>query len=1071
MRVYLVLAVLSLIGIVCAFQLPVSLFPNSSKPKVSVRVGSNLAPDAFMRNYGRYLEESFRAIRRGPLEVENIEATYSAQNASYDIDFKWGGDSDEAVREVQAVFNGWLGRLPPECKDRYSVWGGSDEGGFLALSFFSQERSLTEIHQILEPVLAPRLARVRGASSAELFNPQRRQVLVELRPEALAALQLFPSDIANAIVHSVDSFAGGSIVMKDANLRIEFPRVVQSVEEFKHIQIATPAGRAVSLGEIARVDLTLPSDSTRLFKTSGASSVILFASPKPGGNIKAMAEEVKDIVKEVMPGLPKDIQYREIVDPSEFIRSAVFNVGKEVALAAGLAVIILFLFVGNLKNVVTAAIEIPLSLVLAFILMRLTGMNLNLISLGGLALSAGMNVDASVVVMENIFRHFDKAQQDQPGKKFNFEERLQIITKAVHEVQFAVIASTIASLVVFIPLAFTSELSYAILGDLAKAVVFSHGFSAIVALILVPTIRLHLMKNGMTHEQPSLFEGVLLWLENTYSRVLAYFLENKRWKLVSYAGLMALFALLITVVVPRLPREVIGKPDTDWLTLSVNTSGNSVTRQMEAQTEEIENQLLSKFGDKIAYTFTQMSRPNNSFIMFRLKDKHDMKEMWKQAEEIFVNTPTTQYWIDAWNPSEMQLPNPPDFEATVRGLDNEAMATLTRDVVDELQERKLFQSVWGRPNPSADSSVIVRPRSEQFPLLQAQGMRLTLSDLADLTRTATDGQTVMRLDFDNEDMAIFMRFDQKYVTTAEELGALPIGIGSRIVPLKALASVERDTGKIAIRRRNGQQIFTIEGRGKKDDTAKTEQGVKVATDVVNRWPQIESERKAKFLAANSATTSDATTSPTDSAKPAIEVNTASNKAAPTIEVEDSKRELNSALKQLAVAVSLSIVLIFLTMVFQFGSIMNSLLVLVAVPLGFIGVIISLFVFQSSLSLNSLLGVILLNGLSVANSIILVDFLQRKVKEGVAPRLAAIEVARVRLRPILMTSMTTGLGMLPIALGLGEGGKILQPLGIAVAGGLVFSMTTTLFIVPALQVSWIEWTQKRARANPEELEHA
>ena len=152
------------------------------------------------------------------------------------------------------------------------------------------------------------------------------------------------------------------------------------------------------------------------------------------------------------------------------------------------------------------------------------------------------------------------------------------------------------------------------------------------------------------------------------------------------------------------------------------------------------------------------------------------------------------------------------------------------------------------------------------------------------------------------------------------------------------------------------------------------------------------------------------------------------------------------------------------MVFQFGSLMNAALVLVAIPLGFIGVAISLYVCGSTLSLNSMLGTILLNGLAVANSIILVDFLQRKVKEGLAPKLAAVEVARARLRPILMTSLTTGLGMLPIALGMGEGGKILQPLGIAVAGGLVFSMVTTLFVVPSLQVSWIEWSRTRGRAN-------
>ncbi len=183
-----------------------------------------------------------------------------------------------------------------------------------------------------------------------------------------------------------------------------------------------------------------------------------------------------------------------------------------------------------------------------------------------------------------------------------------------------------------------------------------------------------------------------------------------------------------------------------------------------------------------------------------------------------------------------------------------------------------------------------------------------------------------------------------------------------------------------------------------------------------------------------------------------------------IMIEDSQKELNLALKQLGVATSLSILLIFITMVFQFGDVINSLLVLVAIPLGFIGVLLSLFIFHSTLSLNSLLGVILLNGISVANSIILVDFLNQEVKKGVSPMLAAPEVGKRRLRPILMTSLTTALGMLPLALGIGEVGKILQPLGIAVVGGLGFSLAMTLFVVPALQVSYLEFKNKPSRSG-------
>lgn len=572
-RVYLILGILSVIGIWSAWKLPVSLFPNSSKPTATICMNIDLAPAAFLQSYGYDIEGQLSNIRRGNLEIEKLVANYNPKDVCYQLEFKWGGDPDEALREVQTTVAGFSARLPESTRDRISVYTDREGGGFLALMFYSQERSLNEVYQLLEPVLAPKLALLEDSKDAFLFNPQKREVQIQLKPEALASAGLVPNQVAYAVVRALDSYGGGSLTKDAGTLRIEFPSAVGSIDDVHRIQVPTPAGRSVALGEIATIDLAVPMDSARSFKVSGVSSVMLWASPKPGGNVKAMAEQILRIIHETLPTLPKDIQYKTLVDPSEFIRSAVNNVAKEVAVAAGLAVIILFLFVGNLRNVATAAIEIPLSLVLAFILMRISGMNLNLISLGGLALSAGMNVDASVVVMENIFRHLEEKK----ALAHTLEGRVRIIVDAVKEVQFAVIASTIASLVVFLPLAFTSALSYAILGDLAKAVVFSHGFSAIVALILVPTIRLHLMRKGMPHESPGLFERPLQAVERAYGRALKSFLERPKWKIASYVALAALFGVLIAFVAPRLPREVIGKPDTDWVVMGINTNGNTST--------------------------------------------------------------------------------------------------------------------------------------------------------------------------------------------------------------------------------------------------------------------------------------------------------------------------------------------------------------------------------------------------------------------------------------------------------------------------------------------------------------
>lgn len=1037
LRVYLALALLSIIGIVSAYQLPVSLYPNSSKPAVSLCVGTNLSPEAFLRSYGETIENQLRAIRRGPTEVERVVARYRPKRTCFDTQFRWGGDPDEATREAKNVAANIRGFLPDESRELIWVYSTSRSQGFFAASFYSNERSLTELYRILEPAIVPKLTALKDTQEPDLWNPQKKQILIELRPEALARFELMPQTVTQAVARALESYGGGSLTVDGGTINLDFPRTVNTLDHLKILQIPVPKGRSVSLGDIARVDLGVPLDSTQSFKTSGTQSLILFAQPKPGGNVKAMAEDIKSVIDTSLVNLPKDIQYRVLVDPSEFIRSAVNNVGREVGIAAGLAVFVLFLFVGNIKNVATAAIEIPLSLILAFILMRFSGMNLNLISLGGLALSAGMNVDASVVVMENIFRHFE----EHGNRHLNFEERLRIIVEAVAEVRFAVVASTIASLVVFLPLAFTSELSNAILGDLAKAVVFSHAFSAIVALILVPTIRLQLMKNGMTHEKPSLLENPLRRLEHAYSRALGRYLEARWLSRFVLMGIVVLLAALVAFVVPRLPREVIGKPDTDWLVVSISTVGNTLVRQQEVQTDQIEQQLLGILGDRVTYTFTEVYRADSSDIMLRLKDKHEMAHALSELSEKFPNSPLITYNFDSWNPAELPLPDPPVFQLSVKGNDLREMADTARDVSERLQEQKWFNRVSVDPNLGKEESLMIRPRLDQWMMLASQGVRMTQSELADLTRTATAGQKLATIDFNGEKMAIFARYPENYTTTPEELAALPLGVGGKILPLKALASVRLEPSQPPILRENGREAYMINARGKPGERAETKKAVAKANEFIEKW----------------------TASSAGIRKPASDG--VETKVPPTIQIEDAQRDLTEALHQLGIAVSLSILLIFLTMVFQFGNIMNSLLVLVSVPLGFIGVLISLWVFKSSLSLNSMLGVILLNGLAVANSIILVDFLQKKVREGVAPKLAAVEVARVRLRPILMTSLTTGLGMLPIALGHGEGGKILQPLGIAVAGGLAFSMVTTLFIVPSLQVSWIEWRAKHARPAP------
>lgn len=1017
-RVYLFVGLFAVLGIVMGFQLPISLFPNSTKPLIATRLQyGSMSASEFLYQYGSRLESEFDSILESDLQIEQIEARYNTNDVLYKIQFKWGVDPQKALQRIKDIMNSMSSQWPLETRNNYWVnyWG--NNSGFLALSFYSHERSTNEVYDILDPVLSPLLQKVPDADNPVLWNPGEQVVKVELDSQLLAQLGLMPTQIENIILDGLNAMKGGNITLGQSILPVELPRKINSIEDFNNLLVPVN-NHYIPLSRIAHIGLQKNTQQQKIFKTNGSESLILFANPINGGNVKKMSEDIFKIIEQIMPNIPNDIKYRPLVDPSEFIRSSIQNVFHEVFLAAGMAVIVLFLFIGSLKNTITAAIEIPLSMVLAFILMKLTGMNINLISLGGLALSAGMNVDASVVVMENIFRHLETVKG-----KLNFQDKLNIISQAVSEVQLPVIASTIASLVVFLPLAFTSDLTNAILGDLAKAVVFSHGFSMFVALFLVPTIRLQLItsksnKSDFKQEDKSPIEHQIKWLEKRYLELLEFFISHSKvkWSMISVLGLG--LVILPFLIVPQLKKEVIGTADTDWIMLGLNTSTNTTIAQMDHLITKQEDIVLKHLNDSILYTFTQIRGANQGHIMLRLKDKSKMNDIWKDLENQFQDTPSIKYWVAPWNPSELPIPDPQLLKIVISGNSPEERQLATTLLLKKLYDKDYYPRTWSDPSDERQEQVVYTPIQERFVALGQAGIGLYPESLTEMTRILSEGKILTkRLNFGNKDYEILLQYKEQG-QTIEGLQSIPVKVNDHYYPLKAFFHIKRTVKSPDILRINTQEQSIIYGDDKKGQEVDNPKTLALVSQIVKETQeQIKNDSRFKSL--------------------------------PIITMEDAQVDLNQALEQLAIAIGLSILLIFLTLIFQMGNIFHTAIVMTAIPTGVLGVLTSLFIFNSTISLNSALGVILLNGISVANSIIIVDFTRKLIQKGYHPEMAILLAAQKRMRPILITSLTTILGMLPIALGMGEGGKILQPLGISVAGGLWVSMIFTFFIVPLL----------------------
>lgn len=1019
LRVYIILGALAIWGIVSGLQLPISLFPNSSQITISVNIPlGSLSSQQFFEAYGNDLESNLQGMKIESIAVKELRAEYRNQNANYQITFEWGADPEKAQSDVRNLVNSRMASASEDIRRGIAVYSWSENRGFFAISFYSPMRSLDDLYQTLEPMITPLKSKIEDAGDFGLFNPSSKEVSITLIPEKLAQYEITTVQIQQAIENSVVGLTGGTLKLGEKDYLINLPKNTPTFEQLSQVRVSAAGRPAIFLKDIAKITMGVSKNNRQKFKTSGVESLILFASPKEGGNIKQMADQIMTQMEILKKQWPADVEFKILVNPAEFINSSVMSVVHEVFLAAFLAVIVLFLFLGSFKNVITAAIEIPLSLLMAFILMRLAGMNLNLISLGGLALSAGMNVDASVVVLENIVRHFE----DKVGK-LSYQEKLQTVIAAVNEVRLPIIASTLASLVVFFPLIFTQGLTHSLLGDLAKAVIFSHGLSAVVALVLVPTIRLQLLSMGQNLESKSPVEGIILKIENFYRKTLETFLNSKKWQRGVFGGVILLLPILFFLVIPRLNKEVIGKPDSDWLIIGVSSPSFSTMKQLESELDDLEASIDKNFGDEKLYTFTQIQGSHDGNIMVRMKNKDKILKMVEKAEELYKNTSTKFYWAESWNPSELSIPDPPQYRLEITGGDPIKRLEAAQDIQALLLENGVFDKV--RVTPTADKEKEIRV--QQFVESGAASEVLSKYELSHYLRVATDGVYAEKIFLKQQEMPIYLRLSNDEVSSVDQLKAFPIGFEGRLIPLGALANITLEDRAPRIYREDQKSLIVLTGRLNKAQLAQAKERVKQAHEVL-----------VKYKAGRSVKNPDLPT---------------------LVEVQPDK-ELQASLDQLKWAVAISIALVFLTMVIQLGDFVHSLLVLVAIPLGFIGVLVSLFVFSSTLSLNSGLGTILLNGIAVANSIILVDFIRKLHEEGKDAKTATVEASLARLRPILMTSMTTVLGMLPIALGLGEGGKILQPLGIAVCGGLWVSMLLTLYIVPALQYLYLHSKEKK-----------
>lgn len=1004
-KVYFTLLALITVGFVAAQRLPVTLFPNSSKPEFHINVGLvNLTYGDFYNQYGDVFRENLKKLEG----IDHITVEGRSSSLSYDLEFKWGVDAKKAEREIQMAVESFRPRVPQEMQNLISYGRNSSNNAFYMASISSPDGQLSTLKKHLEPLLLAPIKAFDGVENVGLFDPNWTNIYITIDPESAATYHIDIFRLNKYIDSVITPISPGRLTLKDESYQILIKNKVEDFAQLEDLDLAPLGKPGLRLKDIAKVELRTSLAGLPIYKTDGKSSLILSVDPTDNADLKTLFANVNKHLKKSQSEWPKGVTYSVLLDPGVFINAAVLDVYESMFFGGVFAVLILLLFVGSFKLTMFSAIEIPISMLLAFILMYFFDVGINLVSLGGLALAAGMNVDASVVMVENILRHFELNIKS--GKA-----RLDIILDAVNEVKWPIVSSTLASVIVFLPLSMTSGITYAILGDLAKAVVFSHLFSAVVAIILVPTIRLQMMSDAPeTNRVSEIFNIYYERFVGLYKKMLSFLLYSQFRRMTFVVSVFLIVIAGTAFLFPKIKKEIIAVPTTDLLYISASIQKAENTEEADQLVAPFEKVLREELGHYLKFTLTQIYSANGGGIILKLKDKREMEKAISEIEKRLVSTPTLQFRVHPWNASKLPLPNPPDYSIFISGKEN-ARIEYAEKLLRELKGTHLFN--WVVNTVRRNTQIILNP---DFNLLNTLSINQgpNYSDLGQLVSTSIRELGIGLVKNGEDTKYVYLTFPDKWFATAEDFASLPVMASNFVLPLSALTDIKIED--------------VVTGMMVKDDQVMTQ--VYGYLDRNAEKDKAETDAKVKELIAKVEKPSDL-----------------------QVTIEDSDVEIDKSLKGLVWAFLISLALIASIIYWQFESVRDVFIVKAAIPLGFLGVAISLYIFKSTVSINSLLGVILLAGIAVNNSILLVAFFRDLRRQGVPAVTAAIESASVRLRPILITSLTTILAMAPIAMGWGAGAEVLQPLGIAVSFGMIFSTGLTLFVIPCLEVIFADKT--------------
>lgn len=1011
----MVMLLIITIGLLSYARLPVNLYPDFSVPVIAVQLlYPGASPDSVADQVSKPVEDALVSLSG----VKHITSN-SYENANLiTVEFETGVDVDVAEQDVRSKVNTVLPTLPSEVEEPLFFKFDPQEIPVITLAVFSKgERNPVELRKVMEDDILPQLQRIQGVGSTTVSGGQERQINVLLDLEKLQARQILPAMVNRAIEQANINRGLGSVSAGDLDITLRAPSMLQKPQDIAKIQIT---GTPYRIGDVATIEDSI-AEIESYARLDGRDAVSIQIIKRSDANIVAVAHDVREALTNIFAEYP-DLEYYIPRDSSTFVEDSVHGAIEELLVASIAAMIVVFLFFRNVRNTIVTMIGLPVIMIGTFAAVSAFGLTINVITLMGLSLSVGLVIDDAIVVRENIFRH---AEMGEPP--------IIASSRGTAEVSLSVLAMTLTLIAVFVPVTFTTGIPGIIFKSFGLTVASAMAISLFEAFTLAPMTSARLFKESRkAHDQKVIPEehdlseteeiehdlsedvGVM---GRFYEKLLGWSLNHR----LSIVGITIVIFVLSLVVASGLKFSFFPSSDRGSFIVGYELSPGSPlekTNELALQAEAILMQ-----DPQIEAVMTTVGggggggggTAERGEIFVKLHEEHDpTQQVIERIRPQLDFLPTLAFGQEGHGGNSSQ----------VTGRDIQLQINTTRPLEELIPFLQTLKTEAGGIDGVVDIDTTYKPGKPEIQVhanpSKIGDLGITNDDIASSVRTLINGTKAAVFRKDGEDTDIFVRLkpgDRADVTAIKSI-SVPGPNGSQ--PLGSLIDITFDAGPTTIRRydRANQIIIgaNVVGRNTND----------VISEITAGLQQIEAPPGVEFGFGGDA------------------------------------EEQAEGFQTLIIAMGLSILFVYMVLASQFASFLQPIVIMLAMPFSFLGSFLALRITGMELDIISMIGLIMLMGMVVKNSILLIDFTNRLREAGIDKHAALERAGAIRLRPILMTSTAIIVGALPVAIGLGEGAEIRRGLSVVLIGGMITSTLLTLLVVPTAYSILIGMTERFQR---------